>query len=341
MSKQTELLNLTDGLSVDSSGNVGIGTSSPTADLEISAASNPEISIASTAGATNNFLNFKATSHTQQTQTQLKTEDNGDFTADLAFLFKGTGTAGALSEKMRVTSAGKVGIGQAIPAHELSIKGLQTVQVDLQHTDTSSYSMVNLTETSGTQKFLIGYGSTHNLQANQLALKNTIGDITAYTGGTERMRIDAAGRVTMPYQPAFKAGMNAGTFSTGGGSAQIIYDTTHFDRGGHYNTSTGRYTIPVTGLYEFTHNISARATYTGAYEVKLWQNGVEKHRQFNFGGGNSHGTTATAILLCAQGDYIDARGYWGTSGITLSGDLDAATSAGIATLSYFSGHLIG
>jgi len=146
--------------------------------------------------------------------------------------------------------------------------------------------------------------------------------------------------VTMPYQPAFKAGMNAGTFATGINSTQIIYDTSHFDRGGHYNTSTGRYTVPVTGLYEFTHNVSARATYSGAFEVKLFQNGVEKHRQFTFGGGFGHGATATAILLCSQGDYIDARGYW-ASGITLSGDLDAASSAGIATLSYFSGYLIG
>ena len=104
-------------------GRVGIGTSSPTANLEISSASNPEISIASTVGSTSNFLNFKAISHTQQIQTQLKSIDNGDFTSDLAFLFKATGTGGALTEKMRIDSSGRVGIGTSSPDEKLDITG--------------------------------------------------------------------------------------------------------------------------------------------------------------------------------------------------------------------------
>ena len=57
---------------LDSSGKVGIGTTSPSAKLEVESSSNPEISIASTAGATSNFLNFKATSHSQPIQSQIK-----------------------------------------------------------------------------------------------------------------------------------------------------------------------------------------------------------------------------------------------------------------------------
>ncbi|MFZ9080523.1 MAG: hypothetical protein ACO23H_18465, partial [Alphaproteobacteria bacterium] len=98
---------------IDSSGNVGIGTGgdNPTALLEVEAASNPEISIASSGGATSNFLNFKAISHSQQIQTQLKTVDNGDFTSDLAFLFKASGTSGALGEKARLAADGTFLIG--------------------------------------------------------------------------------------------------------------------------------------------------------------------------------------------------------------------------------------
>ncbi len=97
-----------DVLNILGTGNVGVGTVSPSAKLEVEAASNPEISIASTAGATSNLLSFKATSHTQPIQTQLKTIDNGNFTSDLAFLFKASGTGGTLSEKMRITSDGKL-----------------------------------------------------------------------------------------------------------------------------------------------------------------------------------------------------------------------------------------
>ena len=103
----------TERMRIDSSGNVGIGTGgdNPTALFEVEAASNPEISIASSAGATNNFLNFKAISHSQQIQTQLKVVDQGDFTADLAFLFKASGTSGALSEKARLAADGTFLIG--------------------------------------------------------------------------------------------------------------------------------------------------------------------------------------------------------------------------------------
>jgi hypothetical protein len=95
------------------SGNVGIGTTSPSAKLEVESSSNPEISIASTAGATSNYLNFKATSHSQPIQSQIKAEDNGNFTADMVFSFKGTGTSGALAEKMRITSGGGLIVGAA------------------------------------------------------------------------------------------------------------------------------------------------------------------------------------------------------------------------------------
>ena len=112
-------------------GTVGIGTNSPSANLEIESASNPEISIASTAGATSNYLNFKATSHTQPIQSQIKTVDNNDFTADLAFLFKGTGTGGTLSECMRIEAGGNVGIGEISPSSKLDVVGANSGSIPL------------------------------------------------------------------------------------------------------------------------------------------------------------------------------------------------------------------
>jgi len=108
-------------LSINGAGKVGIGTDNPSANLEIESASNPEISIASTGGATSNYLNFKATSHTQPIQNQIKTVDNNDFTADLAFSFKETGTSGVLTERMRIEAGGNVGIGTDSPDKQLEI----------------------------------------------------------------------------------------------------------------------------------------------------------------------------------------------------------------------------
>jgi len=77
------------------------------------------------------------------------------------------------------------------------------------------------------------------------------------TGGTERMAIDNAGRVTMPYQPAFEA--TSGTFSGDGtvaGSETFVFSNARVNIGSHYNASTGIFTAPVTGLYHFSFFLS-------------------------------------------------------------------------------------
>ena len=70
----------------------------------------------------------------------------------------------------------------------------------------------------------------------------------------EKMRIDSSGRVTMPNQPSFwatvandYAGYNPQDYGAG-----IIFNTALYNIGGHYSTSTGRFTAPVTGTYLLT-----------------------------------------------------------------------------------------
>jgi hypothetical protein len=69
-----------------------------------------------------------------------------------------------------------------------------------------------------------------------------------------RMTIDSAGRVTTPSQPSFRAGRNS-NYSPGA-NTDIIFNSTsntyHHNIGGHYNTSTGRFTCPIAGKYYFT-----------------------------------------------------------------------------------------
>jgi hypothetical protein len=188
---------------IDSSGNVGIGTSSATALLEVEAASNPEISIASSGGATSNFLNFKAISHSQQIQTQLKTVDNGDFTSDLAFLFKASGTGGALSEKARIEASGNLSINNNIKTPNDSF--------------VFSYS-----------------GGTDGQVRSGIYLEGTNNNLRFYTSQNERARIDNAGNLLVGTTSNTNTGKVRiqGATSSGGDSTVLTLHQSNLSTGG-------------------------------------------------------------------------------------------------------------
>ena len=71
-----------------------------------------------------------------------------------------------------------------------------------------------------------------------------------------RMTIDASGRVTMPYQPAFVAvdARNQGSQAVANLNISQYFTTVKTNIGNCYNTSNGRFTAPVSGYYLFGWN---------------------------------------------------------------------------------------
>ena len=96
-----------------SSGNVGIGTNTPNSELELLETYTPTLSLSTPAGGgtSGGVINFRANSHTQPIQAQIKSSDAGDYRADIIFSNKATTTGGVLSEKFRIHRDGNVGIG--------------------------------------------------------------------------------------------------------------------------------------------------------------------------------------------------------------------------------------
>jgi hypothetical protein len=135
--------------------------------------------------------------------------------------------------------------------------------------------------------------------------------------GAARISIDSAGRVTMPSQPAFHVYRN----SSGGGQLNdvngvVIWNTVVFNTGGHYNTTTGRFTAPVAGRYMF--NVRLLHNGTAGYGV------VSAHLRKNAGNypaGQLLFHNYASWIFCSNvvlvdlaiGDYVDVNitdGTW-------------------------------
>ena len=130
------------------------------------------------------------------------------------------------------------------------------------------------------------------------------------TGGTERMRIDSSGRVTMPFQTGFIAkGLAAQTTYTAG--QVIVFNTASYNVGSGYNTSTGAFTAPVAGLYLFTFQIYLNPGSTNS-PVGFYKNGTLEI--FCLQGTAQSGIGFSSLISMSASDTVDLRVRVGTGG---------------------------
>jgi hypothetical protein len=156
-------------------------------------------------------------------------------------------------------------------------------------------------------------------------------------GGTEVMRIDSAGRVTIPFQPAFSAN-GANSDSTTTATNPIPFNTlnngvVNSTRSSGYNTGTFRYTAPVAGLYFFSATIFTAGGSTYA-QVAPYKNGAaipttDQLLAFTTPGAGNEIQTGSFIIDLAVNDYVDIRARVGYSVKMYGGH------------SFFTGYLIG
>ena len=140
---------------------------------------------------------------------------------------------------------------------------------------------------------------------------NTIQDAT---NSNTAQTIDSTGRILTPARPAFRARMSDGTGSTGV-SGTLVFETEDFDIGGNYDTSNGRFTAPITGIYWLSFDSltatdtsgSSNAT-TDAVYVDFQKNGtsIEGSRSYEYhvGGNWQTSIVRTDILSLSASDYI-------------------------------------
>jgi hypothetical protein len=145
--------------------------------------------------------------------------------------------------------------------------------------------------------------SSGSLQSLRVAGQDTVQFLT---NGTERMRVDIEGRVTMPYQPVFHIQKSDGNQTH---ATVISFNNATTNIGGHYSTSTNRFTAPIAGNYHFYCNIldDGSAGQSGI-RYGLRKNGAFFQKSQNFydlTNSTFNQTVVVATIALAASDYVD------------------------------------
>ena len=150
------------------------------------------------------------------------------------------------------------------------------------------------------------------------------------TNNTARLVIDGSGRVTKQYQPAFKAYPST-NISQAGGALSITFNTTVYNIGSHYNTSTGRFTAPVAGIYIFEASTYLANAADGYHGIRwLVNDNLQQDAYVRGGFGDVTPAFAFTTQLAAN-DNVRIQTYNSAS---------VTVYLGVAA-SHFSGYLLG
>jgi hypothetical protein len=262
---------LTERMRIDSSGNVGIGTSSPTYKLNVvsngAGATLDLLTLSADAAATGGnaaVLNFKAAS-------DLMTIQSASSDA-LAF-----GTAN--TERMRITSTGNVGIGTSAPSAKLELS--------------DATAPVYVIQTRGSLQTILGPVGTNLGDPGQVGT-TTNSPFRIVTNNTERMRIDTAGNLGLGVTPsAWYTSFGTKAFQFAASGALYGLDVSSADR--RVELANNSYL-----------NAAGVDTYTNTGHASKYQQRVGAHAWYTAPSG-----TAGAAITFTQAMTLDASGNLG------------------------------
>ena len=194
----------TERMRIDSSGNVGIGTSSPSARLDVNGTGyfNSSVQFFPQDG-------FRFNTASAITAMRFGSAFTGESTAELAYnrataavTISVGNTGSALNERMRIDSSGNVGIGTTAPGARLDVRPSTNNIAQIKSASHSTLTGLSaaLTYSRGNDgvtdlSAVFGWNNGGLAMAGREGLAFATGGGTGYSDTVERMRIDTSGNV--------------------------------------------------------------------------------------------------------------------------------------------------
>lgn len=199
---------------------------------------------------------------------------------------------------------GRVGIGVSSPSAKLHVDG--TIVSNRENSSLEGGQIGFCRSSDNVMQYTIdayGSGTTPNLR------------FVDETAAAVRMAIDSSGRVTMPAIPCFggETASFAGSSSTGGNHRSGINYGNLFswsnaqylvNNGNYWNTTSGRFTAPVSGYYQFNTIGHKDVDSTGRTIMTLAVNGLETEMVECYG--NYQDVGASVNLYLYANDWVEA-----------------------------------
>ena len=331
-------INSSEKVRINSDGKVGLGTTGSDYALSIREADN-----------NNKWLMLQKNSGQQLLQIR---EDG-----DNHVIIDGSHASGELhfytagSERARITSTGQFVVGT-----NPTVSSGNIVHIEAPTSFNSGETIVNIkgnNATAGPRLLLhnnntgasahgeilgvdAGGQSTSSIRFYNTDQSNNYGEIAFGTRNQsgvppqDRMRISKEGYVTQAQRPAFDAGLSTGAVSA---TNPIVFNNAQVNRANCYNTSNGRFTAPITGLYFFYYG-GLKDNNTNVLRLKLRKgdgtylnNGRELRMDAQGGNYGDNGSMCITVSLTAN-EYVQV---YVTDG-TVYGQYNAYT--------YFGGYLL-
>ena len=144
-------------------------------------------------------------------------------------------------------------------------------------------------------------GQTFNVFSTMDSFTQGGGNLLFHTSSAPNgiLKMDSAGRVTMPYQPHARVSRNTGAIP---GGSVIVFNYADENTAGVYNASNGRFTAPVAGRYLFAHGMFSQNGYNAYLAWRV--NGTVIATTYD-NNSNYDSVAGSIVLSMSAGDYAD------------------------------------